>query len=169
MQIFIVNGKGETGKDSFEKMVIDIAKENNKIVNKISTIDYVKSIASIIGWDGTKDLKNRRFLSDLKDALTKWNDKPYKEICKQIEHLKDSSDALFIDCREPEEIERFVKDFNAMTILVKREKIKIEYGNHADDCVEDYQYDITIDNNRGLKELQKEAEMFYNTFIKEER
>ena len=93
LKIFIVNGKGGVGKDTLEKMVIDIAAENNKIVKKISTIDYVKNIASIIGWDGTKDLKNRRFLSDLKDALTRWDDKPYKETCKEIENFKDSIDA----------------------------------------------------------------------------
>ena len=45
LKIFIVNGKGGVGKDTLEKMVIDIAAENNKIVKKISTIDYVKNIA----------------------------------------------------------------------------------------------------------------------------
>ncbi len=166
LKIFIVNGKGGVGKDTLEKMVIDIAAENNKIVKKISTIDYVKNIASIIGWDGTKDLKNRRFLSDLKDALTRWDDKPYKETCKEIENFENSIDALFIDCREPSEIEKFVNDFNAMTILITSKRIETVYGNHADDCVDGYQYDIIIDNSRGLAELQEEAQIFYDCFIK---
>ena len=41
-------------------------------------------------------------------------------------------------------------------------------GNHADDNVDNYQYDIVIDNNRGLDELMQEATIFVETFIMEE-
>jgi len=32
-----------------------------------------------MGWDGGKTPEDRRFLSDLKDALTRWKDVPYNE------------------------------------------------------------------------------------------
>lgn len=165
MNIFIVNGTGGSGKTTFEKMVKEIAEARLFRVALFSTIDYVKNIAKGIGWKGTKEPKDRRFLSDLKDALTRWNDGPYKKICEDIEIAQSEGiDAVFIDCREPEEIKRFVEDFNAITILVQRGEF-IQLGNHADDNVMNYQYDITIDNSRGLDELLQEATIFTEVWI----
>lgn len=148
-------------------MVQNIAKRKEKIVKIISTIDFVKNLAMAAGWDGTKSKKNRKFLSDLKDLLTEWQDVPYQEIKRQIKILEEEkTDLIFIDCREPEEIKRFVEDYNAMTLLVQRGELPI-MGNHADDNVLNYQYDITIDNSRGLDELRQEAEIFAETFLEE--
>lgn len=169
MKIFIVNGTGGSGKTTFEKMVENIAKQNNYNVKIISTIDYVKQIAKTLGWDGGKALNDRRFLSDLKDALTRWKDIPYQKIKETLEtfKLEQEVDAVFVDCREPEEIKRFVNDYNAITILVQRGSTII-YGNHADDNVNNYQYDIVIDNSRGLDELNQEAQLFVETWIEGE-
>lgn len=170
MKIFIINGAGAVGKTTFEKMVQEISIKNGDKIEILSTIDYVKNIAKNFGWNGEKEQKDRKMLSDLKDLLTEWNDIPHKIICEKIEQYKQKNvTAIFIDSREPSDIKRFVREYQALTILMKRSTINLIYGNHADDCVENYEYDITIDNNRGLKELQKEAEMFYNTFIKEEK
>lgn len=124
----------------------------------------------MLGWDGGKTNEDRRFLSDLKDALTRWKDIPYQKIGTTIKNLKAGNkvDLLFIDCREPKEIQRFVNDYNALTVIVQRGEFIQLMGNHADDEVMNYQYDITIDNSRGLKELQEEAQIFVDTFLKEE-
>lgn len=169
MRIFIVNGTGGSGKTTFEKMVENIAKQNNYNIKIISTIDYIKQIAKTLGWDGGKALNDRRFLSDLKDALTRWKDIPYQKIKENLEDfmLEQEVDAVFVDCREPEEIKRFVNDYNAITILVQRGSAII-YGNHADDNVNNYQYDIVIDNSRGLDELNQEAQLFVETWIEGE-
>lgn len=164
-KIIIVNGQSSNGKTTFEKMVKDIAAKHNKKVVITSTINIVKEFATMIGWDGSKAPKDRKFLSDLKDALTQWKDIPYREIGYDISQLtQDGTDLIFIDCREPEEIRRFVNDYNAMTLLVQRGEVVI-IGNHADDNVLNYQYDITIDNSRGLDELKQEAEIFVETFL----
>ena len=137
-------------------------------VKVTSTIDYVKEVAELLGWDGEKTPENRRFLSDLKDTLTRWRDVPYQRIKNSIDTYKESStDLLFIDCREPEEIARFVNDYGALTILVQRGEFEL-LGNHADDNVMNYQYDVVIDNNRGLDELMQEATIFEETFVEEE-
>lgn len=170
IKIVIVNGHCGNGKTTFETMVAKIAEARGKRVKIRSTIDYVKMRARIFGWDGGKTPEDRRFLSDLKDALTKWKDVPYQDMKKTIRSFQNSSnpcDLLFIDCREPEEIKRFVEDFNALTMIVQRGEYT-SVGNHADDNVENYQYDIVIDNNRGLDELMQEATIFVETFIMEE-
>lgn len=164
-----MNGCGAAGKTTFEKMVKEIADAQGDKIEILSTIDYVKDIAKSFGWNDEKDTKDRKMLSDLKDLLTQWNDSPHKAVQRKIENCKkDNVKAVFIDSREPEDIARFVKEYQALTILVKRNTIDILYGNHADDEVENYNYDIIIDNSRGLKELQEEAQIFYETFIEEE-
>lgn len=169
IKIFIVNGKGGCGKTSFEKMVEEIAIAHNQKVLIISTIDYVKDIAKNIGWDGTKTLENRRMLSDLKDLLTRWNDSPHQSVCNKIKTLNEKEvAAIFIDSREPEDIQRFIEEYQAMTVLIQRGKEIITYGNHADDCVNDFDYDICVDNSRGLSELFEEATIFYETFVRDD-
>lgn len=119
MKIVIVNGRGASGKTTFESMVAKIAEARDKKVTVVSTIDYVKSIARLIGWDGKKTPSDRRFLSDLKDALTRWKDLPYQKIKHDIENCERKGiNLLFIDCREPEEIQRFAEDYGAWTLLV---------------------------------------------------
>lgn len=168
MKIAIVNGHGASGKTTFETMVKKIADARGLKVEILSTISIVKNIASEIGWNGSKTQADRRFLSDLKDALTRWNDIPYKHICGELKHLEDEgkTDIVFVDCREPEEIARFVEDYRALTVLVQRGEF-ISLGNHADDNVDNYQYDIVIDNSRGLDELMQEATIFVETFIED--
>lgn len=168
MKVVVVNGRGASGKTTFETMVQKIADARCLKVEIISTITYVKEIAKEIGWDGGKTPADRRFLSDLKDALTRWKDLPYKNVCQEIEYFEGEgmTDIVFVDCREPEEIARFVEDFQALTVLVQRGEVVL-LGNHADDNVENYQYDIVIDNSRGLDELLQEATIFVETFVED--
>lgn len=167
MKIFIINGPECAGKDTFVKMIQDIGHYNAYAIYNASTVDCVKNIAYSFGWKGEKTDRDRKMLSDLKDLLTQWNDIPYKSIRNTIEKIKNKYEAIFIHCREPEEIERFVQDYHALTIFVDR-GIVGNYGNHADDNCRNYDYDIIIDNSRGLKELQEEAQIFFDTFIKKE-
>lgn len=164
MKIIIVNGFGGCGKDTFKDFFIDYAKENGKIAIKTSIIDGVKILAEKLGWDGSKTDKDRRFLSDLKDALERWKDLPYTYLNETIEEAnKQNIDYLFIDLREGKDIDRIKRSFNGevITILIDRE-INHAYNNHADDNVLDYTYDWVIDNNQTLEELKAGAETFYN-------
>ena len=168
MKVVVVNGRGASGKTTFETMVKKIAGARGLKVEIISTINYVKEIAKSIGWDGSKAPEDRRFLSDLKDTLTRWKDLPYKKVCEEIKYFEGEgmTDIVFVDCREPEEIARFVEDYCALTVLVQRGEV-ILLGNHADDNVDNYQYDIIIDNSRGLDELMQEATIFVETFVED--
>ena len=87
IKIFIVNGKGFSGKSTVENMIAEIAAAHGKKVEILSTIDYVKEVAKGFGWDGSKEPKDRKMLSDLKDILTEWNELPHKIVCDKIENL----------------------------------------------------------------------------------
>lgn len=80
--IYVVNGAPRSGKDTFCSMVAKFMGEG--YVRVYSTVDYIKTIAaSAFGWNGEKTPRARKFLSDLKDLLTEWNDIPFKDIQKK--------------------------------------------------------------------------------------
>jgi len=165
--IYVVNGFPGSGKTTFE----DICCKTLKIYgHKISTVDFVKIIARACGWNGLKTPENRKFLSDLKDLLTKWNDVPFKEIVKAIDKIRlqfknydmdFKKCVIFIDCREPDEIEKICTQLNAKSILVRRAKVEQDLqSNHADSNILDYSYDIIIENNGSLEDLEAAALTF---------
>jgi len=51
--------------------------------------------------------------------------------------------------------------FPTYSLLIRRRGLQ-EYGNHADDEVENFKYDFVIENNYGLDNLKAEAIRFYN-------
>ena len=55
---------------------------------------------------------------------------------------------MFVDCREPAEIQKFKDKLNALTVLIRREQVENEEtSNHADAEVFNFDYDLTIWNN----------------------
>ena len=155
-KVFIINGSGGVGKDTFCEYVGHYAK-----VKVISSIDLVKDYASKMSWNGSKTPRDRKFLSDLKDLLTKYNDYPFRDICQKVLWFKeDDNEFLFIHIREPEEIDRAKKEFNAHTVLMVNDNVKGIYSNHADARVLEYNYDIVIDNSGTLKDLEIIAKDF---------
>lgn len=159
--IYVINGSAGSGKDTFCNMVSRFMGEN--FVRIFSTVDIIKEIALEIGWDGEKTPRARKFLSDLKDLLTDWDDIPFKDISKKVSIAENdwesygidvSKCALFIMCREPQEIKKLVDHFGARTILMRRQETEDKSAsNHADAEVLNYKYDIEIENNGSLKDL----------------
>jgi len=71
-------------------------------------------------------------------------------------------DYIFVDCREPLEIAKLVKEFDATTVLIKRGGIE-QFDNMADRNVEDYAYDWEI-INYSLERLRKSAKTLINVW-----
>jgi dephospho-CoA kinase len=173
VKVVVVNGRPGCGKTTFEEICKNL---ENKFslrfdINKplhcsiMSTVDIVKDIAYICGWDGTKTSENRKMLSDLKDYLTQCADLPFKSIksaVKSLEEVTGNIDTiLFVDSREPAEIQRFKDEMNATTVLIRRPEVEnIETSNHADAEVFNFNYDLTIWNNSDIINLENEAEKF---------
>lgn len=164
MSIYVVNGFPCAGKTTFEENVKKIVGDNCYI---LSTITPIKQIATMVGWNGKKDLENRKFLSDLKDLLTRYNDYPFNYICDQIKHIEEEwgeygispkSIVIFIDCREPEEIKKLCDKLDAKSLLIRRASAEnSETSNHADEGVLNYNYDIVIENNGNLFDYANKA------------
>ena len=153
--IVIINGTGGSGKDTFVSFCSKYARVFN-----FSSIDKIKEIAVLLGWNGKKDEKDRKFLSDLKLLSSNYNDMPFKSIETAVNDFKDSNyEVMFIHIREPLEIKRAKEQFDAKTLLIKRVGLNIIKSNFSDANVENYNYDFVILND-DLNTLEQRAKEF---------
>lgn len=162
MKVFVVNGLPTSGKTTFEQLVVEEAHKKGKEVYITSIINIVKTCAETLGWEGTKSATDRKFLSDLKDALEDWKNIPYISLVADYKVAKEADiDIMFIDAREPKDIERIKKGFNAKSILIHRDEVfGQEQSNHADSSVYESVYDYIIYNNADLENLRNSAIIF---------
>ena len=173
MKILVVNGHPHSGKDTF----CETAFYNRGLVYPISTIDRVKQVALFAGWDGEKNAKGRKFLSDLKDIMTEYNDIPRQYVLSFMDsrlqiHDDDmvgTDDVLFlVQSREPKDIQRWVDENGARTLCISREGVDQHWGNHADDEVANYKYDYYLENNGTLEEWEEITTKFIDMIRKED-
>ena len=156
--VFIVNGKPRAGKDTFAQILNRYMK-----VYKYSAVTKVKEIATLCGWDGAKEERDRKFLHELKMLTTEYNDMSYLDILDKIEKFDNGeidADVFVVDIREPEEIERVVNETQAFTIFIENENVPNITSNNADANVENYTYDFTITNNGTLEEFEDNVKIF---------
>ena len=152
----VINGAGGVGKDT----LCELAAKHFKVMN-ISSITPIKEIAALCGWDGTKDNKSRKFLSDLKNLCVEYNDYPTSWAkARYDEFLLSDDEILFVHIREPKEIEKFVSATggNAVTLLIRGGKrmSNEKYGNASDDGVEDYPYDYYFLNENTIDVAERD-------------
>lgn len=165
--LIVINGAGGVGKDTLCIM----AKDKYKVDN-ISSISPIKKIAKMCGWNGKKDDKSRKFLSDLKLLCVEYNDYPTTWAYEKYKKfLEGGDDIMFVHIREPEEIAKFVKRTGgaAKTLLVRGgERMKrASYGNVSDDSVEAYEYDYYFMNDKSLEKAKEDFLALLEKMIEE--
>ena len=173
VKYYILNGVSASGKDTFVDFMYNL-KDDVDVIH-YSSITYVKSIAYDAGWDGNKDKKGRNLLSGLKHLLTEYDNLPFKSTVSHVEsYVKNmerhpyncAGDVLvFIDVREPEEIEEYKKYFNAKTVLIRNPSAEEKVFNESDLNVLNYDYDIVIWNDSTKEHLLELAKEFVENEI----
>ena len=164
--VIVINGRGGAGKDT----LCEFAAKKYRVEN-YSSVDPIKTLAKQAGWNGEKDDRSRKFLSDLKRLTTEYNDLPTKYLegrCRDF--LESGDDILFVHIRECEQIEHFidtVKDsVKVLTLLVRRGEART-YGNVSDDNVENLDYDLVYENNKPLEEAEEDFLRFLEAALTE--
>jgi hypothetical protein len=162
-KVFIINGSGGCGKDTF----IEYCNFKGCIIN-ISTVDKVKEAGRILGWGGGKAEQDREFLSDLKLLADKHYNHSIKYVLSVLDECSEREDEIivFIHCREPENIERLKNMIKySETILIRNPNVEPIKSNMADANVENYKYDHIIYNDGTLQNLEKKARDFVSGHI----
>lgn len=156
--VFIVNGKPRAGKDTFAMIL-------NRYMNvyKYSAVTKVKEIATLCGWDGQKEERDRKFLHELKMLTSEYSDMAYQDVVNEIKKYRNGeieADVFVVDVREPEEIERLAKEVGGITVFIENNNVPAITSNAADANVENYEYDFVIQNNGTMKEFEDEIKIF---------
>ena len=160
-KIFVMNGSGGSGKDTFVKAVM---LEGRISYYKTSIIEWVKEQ---LNYKEGKTPKTEEIRKQLSDYLDEHKEEAYNILLKRIEDNK--RNYVFVDIREPGIIKRFVRDcenrFNVkpMTIHISRPGYDI-VSNHADANTKEYNYDVYI-VNKDLKEFIDIAIQFRDKHI----
>ena len=154
--IFIINGSNGVGKDTFIDKLRDELRDYEYL--NISAIDVVKNMLRKNEiWDGQKDEKGRRLLAEVKAAINKYSDFINNDIIMRVGRWRPRTmmnSIAFIHVREPEQIEilshRLESAFGEFsmvgTILIKRASAEATANNDADMNVENYKYDIVLED-----------------------
>lgn len=161
--VIIINGRGGVGKDT----LCDIAAKHYKVTN-VSSITPIKQIALANGWDGGKDAKSRKFLSDLKQLFTEYNDLPTQYLYQCYEQfMVDDKEIMFAHIREPKEITKFRERIptQCITLLVERTRNSDNWGNASDDEVNQYPYDYSYQNDGSLEDATKHFPLFLQSIL----
>lgn len=160
-QVYVINGKPRIGKDSFVKEVKKYLANVNYRVYNISAIEPILHLVEQIGFDVAKTVANRKMFSLIKQAvdLRDYTFNVTRNIIQDIFTSSDGNDIIFVHCREPKEIDKYVRAYNAKTILIMSpdiEKLNIDYGNNSDNNVNNYNYTYIINNHKTLDFKSKE-------------
>lgn len=156
--VFIVNGKPRAGKDTFAMIL-------NRYMNvyKYSAVTKVKEIATLCGWDGQKEERDRKFLHELKMLTSEYSDMAYQDVVNEIKKYRNGeieADVFIVDVREPEEIERLAKEVGAITVFIENNNVPAITSNAADANVENYEYDFVVPNNGTMNDFEEEIKLF---------
>lgn len=176
-KVFIVNGAPRTGKDTFIRFLTEITEAR---VCVYSSIDWAKETAlSAFNWNGVKDPRSRKLLSDIKDLGTEWADIPFKRICDMLTKAADNGMEYFCtNIREPQEIQKLQdwcdsQGIFCKSVFIRRLSAEIsaaeEQKNSADVQCMNYDYSYEIRNETDLASFQKETKAFIQKVNKEYR
>ena len=156
--VFVVNGKPRAGKDTFA-MILNRYMD----VYKYSAVTKVKEIATLCGWDGQKEERDRKFLHELKMLTSEYSDMSHQDVVNEINKYRNGeieADVFVVDVREPEDIKRLVEEVGAITVFIENNNVPAITSNAADANVENFEYDFVIPNNGTMKEFEDEIKLF---------
>lgn len=166
--IFIINGCGRSGKDTFVHMCKDAMMGTMYCVENISSIDTVRKMLKKTFCYNPDDKSDeaRKMLSDIKKSIEEYDGSITTEMINKSKLFKydiSNDSSLFIHIREPESISHYKDrylDPAVKTILIRNPNITPIESNDSDKFVEDYHYDLIIDNDGSLEEFKSKAEHF---------
>lgn len=172
--IVIINGPAGVGKDT---LINEFAKTTNISVYNYSTIGYFKEIAKKdFNWDGIKNEKGRKLLSEIKRIAVEYNDLSIEMTMEKIRHLSDveykNDLVMFIHIREKEETKKLMnklkeEGYNVTSLYVHTTReIEAFNNNYSDEYAADWKkackdYEMFLVND-DLDETVKTLSSFIN-------
>ncbi|MBR3599865.1 MAG: hypothetical protein IKL53_08290 [Lachnospiraceae bacterium] len=162
-KVIVLSGEATSGKTTFCNAM---NKRYKTMVYEI--VEPVKEVALQLGWDGVKDEKGRKLLSDIKMALTEYDNIPVKNILsKYSEFVESDYELLIIQMREPEEIKIVKRIPNTITVFIGNPNVAKITSNIGDASVNSEGFDYCINNDSTLEDFESLIDVFASTLSEE--
>lgn len=184
--VVIVNGRPRSGKTQFEEYCKEYA-ESAEIANVYidSTINPIKEIYKMLGWDGvSKTDEDRNTLHMLKNIWVNKCNGAIRYMANRVIEVfnkhADEDNIIFFDIREEDQINSAVSALCGLSeiypvriktvVVIKHDVNGKIYGNMADDGINEFtdMYDTLIANITTLADLKVSAVNFIDMLIEEE-
>lgn len=163
--VVVINGLPRTGKDTVVERTSHFLLARRVASASMSSIDPFRDAVQSLGFDPhDKTPEMRGLLADFKAATDRrFPDHSNKLILNTINALlTEDVSVFFIHIREPLKIaslkrmlEQELPNTKFLSILVKSDRAEQVTSNESDMFVNDYKYDLTINNNGTLQELDE--------------
>ena len=173
MEVILISGKAQHGKDAAATMMSEQLKADNHKVLITHYADLLKYICrSYFGWDGVKDETGRRMLQYVgTDVIRKENPGLWVDfVAQMLKYFYENWDYVIIpDCRFPNEVTTMIDSgFEVVYVRVVRNNfvspLTEEQQKHpSETALDDYEPDDYIYNSGTLNDLG----VFITTWIKE--
>jgi len=174
--IILINGISLAGKDTFCMFCSQYCN-----VTVMSLVDDVKRIArDELGWNGVKDEKGRKLLSDLRQTWNTYNNGASDSVISSILNYTgfyegdDNPDIIFVMIRRFDEMMYFkdhplLKSYIVQTMWVKRSGNRPGNTEQAflDMIPKEYRFDYTIHNMGDLDRLMYLAKLFVHSIVED--
>lgn len=149
--VLIVNGNPGSGKTTVENLI------SQWVPSMIhSSVKVVKDI-DLKYFDGRdyKTEESRKFLSDMKHFLLAETSIIEDDLNSKYEEFGYSkNEILMIDMREKNEIIKYKKKFDAITLFINNPRTNILLSNKSDSQVNEINYDFVIENDGDIHDLE---------------
>lgn len=171
MEVILISGKAQFGKDSTANILKDLYKQDGKKVLITHYADLLKYICKkFFDWNGVKDEKGRYILQHVGTDVIRKKDPSFwvRFVSEILVLFEDEWDVVLIpDTRFPNEIEVMRGLFDTFTVRVNRlnftNPLTDEQQNHpSETALDNYQFDYYLDSESGLDNLRKEVIKLYN-------
>jgi len=169
MQIILISGKAQNGKDSFAKILKQKLEQYNNKVLITHYGDPVKFLATnLFNWNGEKDKYGRTLLQKVgTDIVRTQNPNFWVDFIIDILKLfKDEWDYVLIpDCRFKNELTRYGEEWDTTTVRVNRlnfeNNLTYEQKDHPSETeLDNYHFDYVINAESGLDKLEEEVDNY---------
>ena len=163
--VLVINGYPRTGKDTAACMLSARLEAKGWACHEISSVDPVRHALADLGVPvHRKTPAERNLMAEIQSALLRYDWWPIREIVRYVETRMEHAEksAFLVHMREPAAIRTFrdllaERGLRLRTILVDRKSAERVATNDADASVETMTYDLTLDNNGTLEDLDREC------------
>lgn len=144
-----VTGYAQSGKDEIGRICATHG------YNRVAFADEVKRIAFMMGWDGKKDERGRRFLQDIGNRAREYDQDVWVRLA--FAEAQRYERMVFTDVRFLNEA-RWIKNAGGVLVRVVRDGVGPANDDVSETELEQIRYDFLVNNSTTLDDLRENVD-----------